>query len=140
MELNNNDPFMDSALTTILVIKDMDQSTSFYVNILGASVFRAYGGDSTVLKFLNHWILLVTAGGPTEDKPDIRFEPPVDLNSINHSFTIRVKNCTESYKILKQRGASFITPPQKRGAETRCFFRDPDGHLFEISEYNAEGA
>jgi catechol 2,3-dioxygenase-like lactoylglutathione lyase family enzyme len=21
------------------------------------------------------------------------------------------------------------------GAETRCFLRDPDGHLFELSEY-----
>jgi catechol 2,3-dioxygenase-like lactoylglutathione lyase family enzyme len=40
----------------------------------------------------------------------------------------------EAYKILKARGAEFITPPYDWGAEIRCFFRDPDGHLFEISE------
>jgi len=27
-----------------------------------------------------------------------------------------------------------LTPPLDRGAEIRCFFRDPDGNLFEISE------
>jgi catechol 2,3-dioxygenase-like lactoylglutathione lyase family enzyme len=28
----------------------------------------------------------------------------------------------------------FLTPPVDRGSEIRAFFRDPDGHLFEISE------
>ena len=28
-----------------------------------------------------------------------------------------------------------IAKPMRHGPETRCFFRDPDGHLFEISEY-----
>jgi catechol 2,3-dioxygenase-like lactoylglutathione lyase family enzyme len=28
-----------------------------------------------------------------------------------------------------------LTPPYKRGQEIRCFFRDPDGHLFEISQF-----
>ena len=32
------------------------------------------------------------------------------------------------------RGADFLTPPVDRGGEIRAFFRDPDGHLFEISE------
>jgi catechol 2,3-dioxygenase-like lactoylglutathione lyase family enzyme len=31
--------------------------------------------------------------------------------------------------------AEFLAPPVVNGAETRAFFRDPDGHLFEISEY-----
>ncbi|MEQ8337228.1 MAG: VOC family protein, partial [Cyclobacteriaceae bacterium] len=84
---------------------------------------------------LNNWVLLVTPGGPTEDKPDVHFEPPQNINSISHSFTIRVIDCQEAYMVLKGRGAKFLTPPVKNGPETRCFFRDPDGHLFEISEY-----
>ncbi len=92
-------------------------------------------GDSLVLEFLGSWILLVTPGGPTDDKPETHFEVPTDKNSVSHSYTIRVKDCTKSYEILKQRGAGFITPPTARGTETRCFFQDPDGHLFEISEY-----
>jgi catechol 2,3-dioxygenase-like lactoylglutathione lyase family enzyme len=131
----SNNPFEDSALTTILVVSDMARSKSFYVDVLGAEVFREYGGDSLVLEFLGSWILLVTPGGPTKDKPETHFKVPADKNVVSHSYTIRVKDCVKSYEILRQRGADFITPPVSRGAETRCFFHDPDGHLFEISEY-----
>ncbi len=131
----DQDFFSESALTTILVVKDIQRSKNFYTKILGANVFREYGGDSVVLSFLNHWVLLVTPGGPTEDKPEIDFEPPKNPKSVSHSFTIRVIDCEEAYKVLKRRGAKFITPPVSRGLETRCFFQDPDGHLFEISEH-----
>lgn len=132
---DTNNPFIDSALTTLLVVSDMAKSRKFYVDVLGAKLFREYGGDSLVLEFLNHWILLVTPGGPTEDKPRTHFVPPKDKDTVSHSYTIRVKDCRKSYEILKDKGADFITPPIDRGPETRCFFRDPDGHLFEISEY-----
>ena len=136
MEMTKNlDPFEDAALTTILVVSDMAKSKSFYVDVLGAEIYREYGGDSLVLQFLGNWLLLVTPGGPTEDKPDTHFMPPMDKNSVSHSFTIRVKDCVRSYQVLQEHGADFITPPLARGSETRCFFRDPDGHLFEISEY-----
>lgn len=131
-------PIENSALTTILVVSDMARSKAFYVDVLGSKIFREYGGDSLVLEFLGNWILLVTPGGPTEDKPEIHFRVPGDKNSVSHSFTIRVKDCKASYKLLKDRGAEFITPPFTRGAETRCFFRDPDMHLFEISEFRQE--
>jgi len=137
--MDNNDFFSGSALTSILVVKDIQRSKDFYSKVLGASIYREYGGDSLVLKFLNNWLLLVTPGGPTEDKPDVDFEPPKNPQSVSHSFTIRVIDCKESYKVLKQRGAKFITPPVTRGLETRCFFRDPDGHLFEISEFRQSG-
>jgi len=136
MNDNQNNPFEDSALTTILVVSDMAKSKAFYVDVLGAKIFREYGGDSLVLEFLGNWLLLVTPGGPTEDKPDTHFVVPVVKNKISNAYTIRVKDCIKSYGILKEKGVEFITPPFERGAETRCFFRDPDGHLFEISEYN----
>lgn len=131
-------PFKDSALTTILVVSDMKKSKAFYVDVLGAKLFREYGGDSMVLEFLGNWLLIVTPGEPTEDKPDTHFVTPKDENQVSHSYTIRVKDCRASYEILKNRGAEFITPPYERGAEIRCFFRDPDGHLFEISEYQTK--
>jgi catechol 2,3-dioxygenase-like lactoylglutathione lyase family enzyme len=135
MNEKKNNPFADSSLTTILVVADMSRSKAFYTDVLGAKVYREYGGDSLVLDFLGNWILLVTPGGPTNDKPNTHFIPPTDIDSVSHTFTIRVKDCHRSYEILKRKGAEFITPPMNRGAETRCFFRDPDGHLFEISEY-----
>jgi len=135
MKDNYNNPFEDAALTTILVVSDMAKSKSFYVNVLGAKIFREYGSDSLVLEFLENWLLLVTPGGPTEDKPDTHFVVSRDKDYVSHSYTIRVNDCNKSYEILKEKGAEFITPPFINGAETRCFFRDPDGHLFEISEY-----
>ncbi|MCA1737237.1 MAG: VOC family protein [Actinobacteria bacterium] len=41
--------------------------------------------------------------------------------------------CRAAHETLAGRGAEFLTPPLNHGQETRCFFRDPDGHLFEIS-------
>jgi catechol 2,3-dioxygenase-like lactoylglutathione lyase family enzyme len=121
-------------LTHILVVSNMERSKDFYENVLGAEVYREYGGSSCVLKFQGAWLLIVTEGGPTKDKPDTKFSVPSDIKSVSHSMTIRVKDCQESYEILKERGAEFITPPIDWGSEIRCFFRDPDGHLFEISQ------
>lgn len=127
----------EAACTSILVVKDLDQSIPFYRDVLGASLYREYGGTSAVFNFLNHWLLLVTEGGPTPDKPETHFRSIEDPDTVSHAFTIRVQNCEEVYKVLKSAGAEFITPPVINGAETRCFFRDPDGHLFEISEYRS---
>ncbi len=135
MKLKEQNPFNDSELTTILVVSDINISKSFYIHVLGAELFREYGGTSLVLKFLNNCVLLVTAVEPTTDKSDISFDPPGEKNSVSHSFTIRVNDCQKSYEILKEKGTDFITPPYNWGAETRCFFQDPDGHLFEISEF-----
>lgn len=126
-----------SAITTILVVSDLQKSTAWYTDVLGAELYRAYGGDSAVMQFLGQWLLLVTSGGPTPDKPATHFNPPNDPNDVSHAFTLRVEDCEASHALLKERGAEFITPPIKNGAETRCFFRDPDGHLFEISAYAA---
>jgi catechol 2,3-dioxygenase-like lactoylglutathione lyase family enzyme len=121
-------------LTHILVVSDMDRARDFYRDVLGASVYREYGGTSCVLQFAGAWLLLVTGGGPTEDKPGVAFEPPRDPRSVGHSMTMRVPDCKAAYDTLVSRGAEFLTPPHDWGGEIRCFFRDPDGHLLEISE------
>lgn len=128
-------PTKDMELTHILVVKDIEKSKRFYLDILGAKLFREYSKTSCVLNFQNVWILLVTSGDPTPDKPAISFLPPKDKKNVSHSFTIRVKDCQRSYEILTSRGAKFFTSPYDWGAEIRAFFRDLDGHLFEISEY-----
>ena len=127
-------PARGAALTHILVVTDLARSRTFYTDVLGADVYREYGGTSCVLRFLEGWLLLVTGGGPTDDKPDVVFEAPARPGSVSHAMTIRVPDCQAAYDALAERGARFLTPPLDRGAEVRCFFRDPDGHLFEISE------
>jgi catechol 2,3-dioxygenase-like lactoylglutathione lyase family enzyme len=122
-------------LTHILVVDDVDRARRWYEDVLGASPYREYGGDSAVLSFQGAWLLLVTGGQPTPDKPGVTFAPPADPERVEHAFTIRVPDCRAAYETLRRRGAEFLTPPYERGREVRCFFRDPDGHLFEISEY-----
>lgn len=125
------------ALTTILVVTDMMAAKEFYTEILGAELTREYGGSSCVLRFLETWLLLVTGGGPTEDKPTVFFAESSDINKVDHAFTIRVKDCRRSYGVLKDRGAEFLTEPKESEWEVRAFFRDPDGHLFELSQAKA---
>ena len=126
-------------LTNIMVVSDVERSRAFYRDVLGAAVYREYGGTSVVLRFLDTWLLLVTGGEPTEDKPGVTFAPPAEPNSVSHAMTIRVPDCRAAYETLTSRGAEFLTPPVDSGWEVRAFFRDPDGHLIEISEAKAAG-
>ncbi|HXZ99486.1 MAG TPA: VOC family protein [Candidatus Binatia bacterium] len=122
-------------LSHILVVSDVARSLRFYAGVLGAEPYREYGGTSAVLRLLGNWILLVTGGPPTEDKPSVTFAPPDQPDIVDHAWTIRVPSCEAAYRTLQGRGARFLTPPVVHGRETRCFLRDPDGHLIEISEY-----
>ena len=127
-------PAAGMALTHILVSSDVVRAKAFYVDVLGAELYREYGGTSVVLRFLDTWLLLVTGGEPTKDKPTVTFAPAPDPDTVDHAFTIRVPDCHAAYETLRGRGAPFLTPPVDWGGEIRAFFRDPDGHLFEISE------
>jgi len=127
-------PTESMELTHILVVRDLPTAIAFYRDVLGAELVREYGGTSAVFSFRGAWLLLVTGGGPTEDKPDVTFAPPDDPRRISHAMTIRVPDCQAAYEVLRARGAAFLTPPVASAWEVRAFFRDPDGHLLEISE------
>ena len=121
-------------LTLLLVVGDVDRSRTFYTDVLGATLYREYGGDSAVLRFQGTWLLLVSGGGPTPGKPTVTFAPPDNPDRVSHQLTMRVPDCRAAYETLRTRGAEFLAPPVDRGGEIRAFFRDPDGHLLEISE------
>jgi catechol 2,3-dioxygenase-like lactoylglutathione lyase family enzyme len=122
-------------MTHILVVSDLERARTWWVSVVGASLYREYGGTSAVLQLGGSWLLLVTGGGPTPDKPDVTFAPPADPSTVSHAMTIRVSDCLAVYRELLARGASFLMPPVVNGLETRCFTRDPDGHLLELSQY-----
>ena len=121
-------------LTHILVVSDLDSARRFYKEVLGATLYGEYGGTSIVFNFNGAWLLVVTGGEPTKDKPGVIFSAPEDPGRVSHSMTIRVLNCQDAYETLQARGAEFLTPPVNWGHEIRAFFHDPDGHLFEISQ------
>ncbi len=128
------DRFEASALTHLLVVSDAAASRDWYVRVLDAEVTGEYGGTSVVLDLLGNWILLVTGGGPDEGKPTVTLDVPSDPDRAAAQIIFRVADCHGLYELLSGRGADFLAPPHVREGETRAFFRDPDGHLFEISE------
>jgi catechol 2,3-dioxygenase-like lactoylglutathione lyase family enzyme len=126
--------FLASAMTHLFVVADAQASRDWYVEVLDAAVYGEYGGTSVVLDLLGNWLLLVTGAGPTEDKPTVTFAPPDDPDRVSAELIFRVDDCRGTYELLRGRGAEFLTEPLDRGGEIRAFFRDPDGHLLEISE------
>src|SRR5207248_8791397 len=108
------------ALTHLFVVSDLERSRWFYRDVLGATVYREYGGTSCVLNFQGNWLLLVTSGAPTKDKPTVTFAPPTDSETVSHELTLRVPDCQGAYETLKARGAVFLTPPVDWGREIRC--------------------
>lgn len=134
MSSDSQFPLPGMAMTHILVVSDLAKSKAFYQDVLGASLYGEYGGTSVVFDFNGAWLLIVTGGEPTKDKPSVTFVAPRNPDEVSHSITIRVPDCQKAYEILNSRGAEFLTEPVNWGHEIRAFFRDPDGHLFEISQ------
>lgn len=126
--------FEASALTHMLVVADAAVSRDWYVDVLDASVYGEYGGTSVVLNMMGTWLLLVTGGDPSPDKPTVTLAVPDNPNRISSQMIFRVDDCQRTFELLRERGAEFLTPPLDRGGEIRAFFRDPDGHLFEVSQ------
>ena len=59
---------------------------------------------------------------------------PSDPYRVEAFLNIRVADIEKVYKELSSKGATFLTPPIDRGAEIRCYMRDPDGHLIEVGQ------
>jgi catechol 2,3-dioxygenase-like lactoylglutathione lyase family enzyme len=127
-------------LTRLLVVSDPARSVAWYRDVLGAEVVGEYGGTSVVLRFVGCWLLLVTGGAPTPDKPTVTMAPPPDPDTATAELIVAVPDCRAAHAELVARGAVFLAEPVEYPWEIRAFFRDPDGHLFEISQRKREAA
>jgi catechol 2,3-dioxygenase-like lactoylglutathione lyase family enzyme len=91
----------DIAVTHILVVTGPARSRDFWVDVLGAELYREYGGTSVVLRFEGTWLLLVSGGDPTADRPTVVFAPPADADLVSHAMTLRVADCQAAYEALR---------------------------------------
>ncbi|MGI6852723.1 VOC family protein [Mesorhizobium sp. 1B3] len=119
-------------VTHLLIVADQDRSREFYRTVLGAEVVRER--DPVALRLSNTWLILNSGGGPTDDKPHVIASPPQSAHVLTSALNIRVADIQAVYREWKARGADFLTPPKDRGAEIRCYMRDPDGHLIELGQ------
>lgn len=122
-------------LTLLLVVADLASSMAFYRDVVGRRArARVRRNERGVLGGGHVAAPGHRGGGPTDDKPTVTFTPPTDPDHVSAEMTFRVADCRATYAALRARGAIFLTPPVDHGYEVRCFFRDPDGHLLELSE------
>jgi catechol 2,3-dioxygenase-like lactoylglutathione lyase family enzyme len=127
-------------LTRLLVVTDLGRSVAWYRDVLGAEVVGEYAGTSAVLRFVGSWLLLVTGGKPTADKPTVTMAAPGDPDLATAELIVAVPDCRAAHAELVARGAVFLADPVEYPWEVRAFFRDPDGHLFEISQRKTDTA
>lgn len=134
MTSTNDFPTTGVKLRYLLVASDYARSLAFYCDVLGATVIRQISDVLCLLNFGDSEFLLTVGGGPTTDKPTVTFAPPIDPNTVSSELNIRVPDCYDAYEVLRSRGAEFLMPPVDWGYEVRAFFRDPDGHLLELTQ------
>jgi catechol 2,3-dioxygenase-like lactoylglutathione lyase family enzyme len=119
-------------LTHFIVSDDIERSRRFYTDVLGGEL--VLDGEPSIVALANGWITINVGGGPTDDKPDVTLETPRDPSRVSAFLNIRVADIESIYSDWTARGAEFLTPPQDRGTEIRCYLRDPDGHLIEVGQ------
>jgi catechol 2,3-dioxygenase-like lactoylglutathione lyase family enzyme len=119
-------------VTLFLTVRDAAACCDFYSRALGGTVVLE--GTPSIIKLSNSWIIINSGGGPTPDKPgsSVANYEPGDTTSI--FLNLRVADVEACYREWSAKGATFVTPPIDRGAEIRCYIRDPDGYLIEVGQ------
>jgi catechol 2,3-dioxygenase-like lactoylglutathione lyase family enzyme len=127
-------PFPDEGIlmTLFITVRKVARSRDFYSRVLGGTVVMEE--NPCIVRLANSWIIMNPGGPPTLDKPGISVVDyqPGDTTSI--FLNLRVADIQARYAEWRSKGAEFVTPPIDRGAETRCYMRDPDGYLIEVGQ------
>ena len=119
-------------VTQFITVRSVSRSHAFYSEVLGGQVVLEE--NPCIVKLANSWVLMNPGGPPTPDKPDItvvNYEPG---NTVSSFMNFRVADIEACYEQWSAKGAEFVTPPIDRGAEIRCYMRDPDGYIIEVGQ------
>jgi len=119
-------------VTHFITVRNVARSRAFYSEVLGGQVVLEE--NPCMIKLSNSWVIMNPGGGPTPDKPNIsvvNYEPGTTVSSF---MNLRVADIHACYEQWSSKGAEFVTPPIDRGAEIRCYMRDPDGYMIEVGQ------
>ena len=119
-------------VTLFITVRKVARSRDFYSRVLGGTVVLEE--NPCIVKLGNSWIIMNPGGPPTPDKPDISVVNYERSNTTSIFLNLRVADIDACYREWSARGATFLTPPIDRGAEIRCYLRDPDGYLIEVGQ------
>jgi catechol 2,3-dioxygenase-like lactoylglutathione lyase family enzyme len=118
--------------TLFITVRKVARSRDFYSKVLGGEV--VIEENPCMVKLANSWIIMNPGGPPTPDKPEITVVDYEPSNTTSIFLNLRVADVNACYREWSERGAMFLTPPIDRGAEIRCYMRDPDGYLIEVGQ------
>ena len=140
--MSENEVFIDYAnlptpkegilATLFITVRKVARSRAFYTEVLGGQLVLEE--NPCMVKLANTWIIMNPGGPPTPDKPDITVANYEPGNTTSIFLNLRVADIESCYREWSARGATFLTPPIDRGAEIRCYMRDPDGYLIEVGQ------
>ena len=119
-------------VTLFITVRSVARSRAFYSEVLGGQVVLEE--NPCIVKLANSWVIMNPGGGPTPDKPDISVVNYEFDNKVSTFMNLRVADIQRCYEQWRSKGAEFVTPPIDRGAEIRCYMRDPDGYLIEVGQ------
>ena len=119
-------------VTHFITVRKVARSRAFYSEVLGGQVVLEE--NPCIVKLANSWVIMNPGGGPTPDKPDISVVDNEPGNTVSTFMNLRVADIRACYEEWSSKGAEFVTPPMDRGAEVRCYMRDPDGYLIEVGQ------
>lgn len=119
-------------VTHFITVRSVARSRAFYSEVLGGQIVLEE--NPCIIKLSNSWLIMNPGGGPTPDKPNISVVDYEPGNTVSSFLNLRVADIQACYEQWSSRGAEFITPPIDRGAEIRCYMRDPDGYMIEVGQ------
>ena len=119
-------------VTLFITVRSVARSRAFYSEVLGGQVVLEE--NPCIVKLANSWVLMNPGGPPTLDKPDISVVNYESGNTVSSFMNLRVADIQACYEQWSAKGAEFVTPPIDRGAEIRCYMRDPDGYMIEVGQ------
>jgi len=119
-------------MTQFITVREVAASRAFYSEVLGGQVVLEE--NPCMVKLANSWVIMNPGGPPTPDKPDISVVDYEFDNKLSTFMNLRVADIQACYEEWTSKGAEFLTPPIDRGAEIRCYMRDPDGYLIEVGQ------
>lgn len=114
-----------------LVVKDLERSRQFYVDLLGMQevdrpAFSFAGKWFQAGRTQIHLILEHDQSGPA----GVGGEP---ISSRGHHFALAVEDAHAAAEVLKEQGVPLVSGPKERpDGAVQVFLGDPDGHLVEL--------
>src|SRR5690242_15620709 len=119
---------------TVLFVKDLETSVQFYRDILGLPVHEVLDGFAA-FALPGQALALMTVPYAADLIGDATI-PQTGAGPARGFLAVFLDDVDEAYATFTARGVAFLAPPKTQPWGQRiAYFRDPDGHLWELSHF-----